>query len=170
MGEKQGSETYRLHFKRRHTVECTNLIIIRTSDLLLKVKKEFFNLNESDCSCRSVETLMVHPECLQLIGSLLSTNQIALLIDFADPKVTDWMYQVLLNDLKVQVDAIYSYNNLYKPSILLLDVTQIINDFRLYSDFQQSYKKTLADASLFTFIELSLYGALPTQLLYNGSP
>ena len=52
---------------------------------------------------------------------------------------------------------------------MLLDLTQIINDFRLYSDFQQSYKKTLANPSLFTFIEVSFEGAFSTQLLYNGS-
>ena len=35
VGEKAASGTYRLHFKRRHTVERTNLIIIRASNLLM---------------------------------------------------------------------------------------------------------------------------------------
>ena len=34
-GEKTGRETYRLHFKRRHTVERINLFIIRASDLII---------------------------------------------------------------------------------------------------------------------------------------
>ena len=79
----------------------------------------------------------------------------AILLDYVDPDLTTWMYRVLLNDLKLQVDAIYSFNLQEKPSTLLLDVTQIINDFRLYSDFQQNYKKTLANSSLFTYVEVS---------------
>lgn len=41
VGEKKGAETYRLFFKRRHTVERTNLIIIKASDLLLATGKMF---------------------------------------------------------------------------------------------------------------------------------
>ena len=77
-------------------MERTNLIIIRASDFLLQLKREFISASE-----RSTETLMVHPECLKLISSLLPTNQVAILIDFADPEITNWMHDVLLNDLKL---------------------------------------------------------------------
>ena len=36
-GDKAGKETFRLHFKRRHTVEKTNLIVIRTTDFLIRL-------------------------------------------------------------------------------------------------------------------------------------
>ena len=39
VGDKRGEQTYRLHFKRRHTVERTNLVIIRASYLLLVLDK-----------------------------------------------------------------------------------------------------------------------------------
>lgn len=52
MGDKKGKETYRLFFRRRHTVECTNLIIIRASDFLVTAWRDF----GEDSSC---ERLMV---------------------------------------------------------------------------------------------------------------
>ena len=93
----------------------------------------------------------------------------AILLDYVDPDLSTWMYRVLLNDLKLQVDAIYSYNLQDKPSTLLLDVTQIVNDFRLYSDFQQNYKKTLANSSLFTYVEVSQLRQPSSQLICNGA-
>lgn len=53
------------------------------------------------------------------------------------------------------------------PSKLLLDVTQIVNDFRLFSDYQQSYKKTLSNQSLFTFVEASHDRISRSQLIFN---
>ena len=41
VGEKDGDETYRLFFRRRHTVERTNLIIVKASDLLVAVGWDF---------------------------------------------------------------------------------------------------------------------------------
>ena len=41
VGDKSGSETYRLFFKRRHTVERTNLIVIRASNLLIATGYDF---------------------------------------------------------------------------------------------------------------------------------
>ena len=37
VSEKVGVETCRMHFKRRDTVERSNLIIIKVSDLLIQV-------------------------------------------------------------------------------------------------------------------------------------
>ena len=52
--------------------------------------------------------------------------------------------------------------------MLLVDLTQIINDFRLFSEFQQGYKRSLPDPSLFTFVEVGLSGAPLVQLQFNG--
>jgi len=75
VSEKNGLETYRLFFKRRHTVERTNLIIIRASDFLVATSKDFegqiHNL-----------TSLVRPDMLRLVASLLTTNQVAILLDF----------------------------------------------------------------------------------------
>lgn len=127
-GEKQGSETFRLHFKRRHTVEKTNLIVVKASDFLIHVQKEHQN-------GRTVERVHVRLDSLTLIGSLLETNQVAILIDYADLELTSWIFKVLNERLLMQVDAVYCYSSLYEPSKLLHDVTQIVNDFRLFSEF-----------------------------------
>lgn len=63
---------------------------------------------------------------------------------------------MLVEELKLQVDAIYCLSSKYRPTELLLDLTQIVEDFRLFSEFQQSYKHNLANPSLFNFVELSV--------------
>ena len=58
------------------------------------------------------------------------------MLDLADASLTKWISRVLLEDLALRVDAIYTFNSSQcKPSTLLLDVTQIVNDFRLFSQF-----------------------------------
>ena len=161
VGEKTAKETYRIHFKRRHTVERTNLYIIRATDLLVQVSRE-----HSDG--REIQRLSVNPNYLNMIAQLLPDNQVAILLDIADPPLAKWISQTLIEDLSLKVDAIYTFNSLYKPSTLLLDVTQIVNDFRLFSEFQQGYKKQLPDPSLFTYVEINVHVAPPVQLLCNG--
>lgn len=40
-GEKSSTETYRQVFRRRHTVERTNLIVVRASDLVIATGFDF---------------------------------------------------------------------------------------------------------------------------------
>ena len=68
-----------------------------------------------------------------MISELLGTNQIAILIDFADPEFNAWLSKILVDNLKLQVDAIYCLN--HKKTSLLIDITQIVDDFRLFSEF-----------------------------------
>ena len=85
-------------------MEKTNLIIIRASDLLMQISKD----PSSDGIL--TERLLIQPACLTLIASLLATNQVAVLVDFADPDFIEWSKKLLLEELKLQVDAIYSFN------------------------------------------------------------
>jgi len=53
---------------------------------------------------------------LALIGSLLKTNQVAILIDFADLQFTTWVSKLFTEYLQLQVDAIYTFKSLFEPS------------------------------------------------------
>ena len=50
----------------------------------------------------------------------------------------------------------------------MLDVTQIVNDFRIFSGYIQNYKKTLDNSSLFTFVETNLDGCPRAKIVCNG--
>ena len=50
-----------------------------------------------------------------------------------------------------------------------MDISQVVNDFRLFSEFQLSYKKTLKNPSLFTFMEFSGNGLGHSKLRFNGT-
>lgn len=154
VGEKKGRETYRLHFKRRHTVEKTNLYVVRASNLIFQLRKTI----SADRQEEKLK-LFVNPQFVNFIAKLSAQNQVAILIDTEDPLMVDWVSQVLQTDLHLQVDAIYAFRDKFKPSMLLLDATQILNDFRLFSKFYQRYKQSQPDQSLFTFLEVAVSGA-----------
>ena len=97
-GEKKGTETYRLFFKRRHTVERTNLIIIKASDLLLATGKMFEDEDKNNVSS-SHEEVLIRPDILKLIAALLPTNQIAIFIDYTDHSFAAWVNSLLMDQL-----------------------------------------------------------------------
>ena len=78
---------------------------------------------------------MVRFDTIELIYALLKTHQVVLLIDYNNPDLSKWIATVLLDHLKLHVDAIYSYNESYSPSRFLIDVTQIVDDFRLLGEY-----------------------------------
>ena len=92
------------------------MIIIRASDLLIQVSREF---KEG----KSYETVAVRPTCLQLISQLLCKNQVVILIDFPDIELTKWVNEMLVDQLKLQVDAIYALSSKFRPTEMLLDLT-----------------------------------------------
>lgn len=70
--------------------------------------------------------------------------------------------------LQMQVDAVYSYLGRKNPSRSLLDITQIVSDFRLFTKYQLRYKRSLKNQSMFTFVEASFKGLRRTELLCNS--
>ena len=50
----------------------------------------------------------------------------------------------------------------------MLDVSQIVNDFRIFSGYVQNYKKALENSSLFTFVETNLEGCPRARILCDG--
>ena len=68
----------------------------------------------------------------------------------------------------MQVDAIYCFKKRINPSTLILDVTQIINDFRIFSSYQISYKRSLSNPSLFTFVEANHIDMPGSRLICNA--
>ena len=86
-------------------MERSHLIILKASDLLIQVTK---SLGEG----WSKEILSIRPGCLTLIAKLLKTNQVAILLDYADLNLTKWVHSTLQLHLKLQVDAIYTFHTL----------------------------------------------------------
>ena len=112
---------------------------------------------------------MIRPDIYRLIAQLLPTNQVAILLDFQDQAFAAWVAELLQEKVKMQVDAIYSFKGRKNPSTLILDITQIINDFRLFSEYQITYKRSLPNQSLFTFVE-ARHDRLPrSRLLFNAA-
>ena len=70
----------------------------------------------------------------------------------------------------MQVDAVYSYLGRANPSRSLLDITQIVSDFRLFTKYQLRYKRSQKNQSMFTFLEASFEGRRRTELLCNSEP
>ena len=87
---KNGTETFRHAFNRRDTVERTNLVIIRASELLLSVETSF-----SVESGERKQKVKISPKMLQMIAQIVQTKQVAILLDFPDQKLTSWLSSLL---------------------------------------------------------------------------
>ena len=163
---RKHKDTYRLFWQRRQSRECSTLVIVKASDLLLRLEHglTYNDTREEVCYLRQ--------EGLEMVAELSKTCQVALLIDFADQASTRWVIQELfVGTMRLQLDAIYCYSAAAKPSGFLLDVSQILLDFRLFSDFQQRHKQAQENPTLFVFVEActdALEADARSRLGFNG--
>ena len=142
-------------------------MIVKASDLILKIEHEL------EYNHKRKEMCYVRQEGLNMLAELSKTYQVALLIDYVNEESTRWVAQKLLvAEMHLQFDAIYCYGNAAKPSSFMIDVSQILLDFCLFSDFQQRYKRTQENSTLFIFVEAQTEaydGLLRSRLAFNGS-
>ena len=76
-----------------------------------------------------------------------------MLYDYAQSKFSDWaIHDILVAQIGLKLDAIYAYDSKRAKSNLL-NISQIIQDFRLFSDFIQKHQKSKEDQPLFYFVE-----------------
>ena len=126
--EKKQNGTVRLHFRRRIKAESYDLIIVNAEDLLVQ-------LNSEQTEDQTKQTLSINTEGLKLISKLIQTNQVALILNVVGDRDTSFVKEYLIDHLKLQVDALYAHDAY--PSDCLLDVSQIISDFRLLTDYHK---------------------------------
>ena len=80
--DRRHRDTYRLFFKRRQTRECSTLVIVKASDLILKIEHglQYNDAREEVCYVRQAG--------LDVLAELSKTCQVALLVDYADREST----------------------------------------------------------------------------------
>jgi len=145
--DKKCAGTVRLHFRRRQAAESFNLVILKASNLVIDVD------TTSDGSGTTVHCLRVNPKALSMVAELLKTNQVALIINANSDLEHTFVKDVLIERAKVNVDAIYGFD-LVEPSKYLLDVTQILRDFHLLSEYHKRTFGVSEQFGAFQFVEV----------------
>ena len=91
-------------------------------------------------------------ECVEFVARLAQTCQVALLVDYPNHESTRWVVQkLLMAEMRLQFDAIYCYDRRQSP--MKLDVSHILLDFCLFSDYITRHRQSLENPIMFVFIE-----------------
>jgi hypothetical protein len=142
---KSHSGTHRLHFRRRAAAEGHGLLIIRAAGFLINLE------TIPEANGTTLLTLMVNPKGLKMVAELLKTHQVALVVDAKTKIEHDFVKETLIDKLMLRVDAVYGFDTV-SPSSLLFDVTQILTDFHLLSEYHKR-KFGTSKHGLFTLLD-----------------
>ena len=109
MTNKNHIDTRRIFFKRRHNSEAKPLLILDATKLLLCIERP---------DGESRELMKVNIEFLRLIAEVLPYYQTVLLLKYVEGYTLEWIKEVMLEDLGLKVDGIYTLMS-KRPSLWL---------------------------------------------------
>ena len=85
--------------------------------------------------CQVLEEFAINTDCLEFLLELTRYNQVVLLIDYPSLNQTQWICDRLTKVVGLQFDAIYALPGEFKHCEFLIDLSQILNDFGLFTVF-----------------------------------